>query len=126
MLFFRSIPAYKHLSNIPFFQTYNWTIKSTILSSFFWGYIIPQVAVGQIAERFGAKWLLTGSMTVSAIFTLLIPPMAAYGVWGVILCRVIQGFTQGFFYPCMHNLLSKWIPLTERSRLGTFVYAGNA
>nr|XP_022908787.1 putative inorganic phosphate cotransporter isoform X1 [Onthophagus taurus] len=109
------------ISDIP---TYNWTIKSTILSSFFWGYIIPQVGVGQLAERFGAKWFLTGSMAVSALFTLLIPPMAELGSWGVMICRVIQGFTQGFFYPCMHNLLSKWIPLNERSRLGTFVYAG--
>ncbi|KRT84623.1 membrane transporter, partial [Oryctes borbonicus] len=63
-------------------------------------------------------------MLVSALFTVLIPIMAELGAWGVMICRVVQGFTQGFFYPCTHNLLSRWIPLSERSRMGTFVYAG--
>ena len=105
-------------------QTYNWTDKSIILSSFFWGYVLPQVGVGQLAERFGPKWFLTCSMAVSSVFTMLIPIMANAGSWAVMICRMIQGFTQGFFYPCAHILISKWTPLNERSRMGTFVYAG--
>lgn len=50
--------------------------------------------------------------------------MADYGSWGVKLCRALQGFSQGFIFPCVHVLLSKWIPLSERSRFGAFVYAG--
>uniref|UniRef100_A0A1Y1MXE7 Major facilitator superfamily (MFS) profile domain-containing protein n=2 Tax=Photinus pyralis TaxID=7054 RepID=A0A1Y1MXE7_PHOPY len=63
-------------------------------------------------------------MGVSSLFTLLIPVMASVGGWALMLCRIIQGFTQGFFYPSCHNLLSKWVPPSERARLGTFVYAG--
>lgn len=86
---------------------------------------MPQIGVGQLAERYGAKWFLTGSMTVSALFTVLIPIMADLGDWGVMICRVMQGFTQGFFYPCTHILLSRWAPLGERGRFGTFVYGGD-
>lgn len=50
--------------------------------------------------------------------------MAELGSWGVMLCRALQGFCQGFFFPTVHTLLSVWIPLSERSRLGTFAYAG--
>ncbi|XP_022916498.1 putative inorganic phosphate cotransporter [Onthophagus taurus] len=110
----------------PNFPTYNWTMdtKSTLLSSFFWGYVVPQIGAGQLAEKFGAKWILTIAMTISSIFTFLIPTFANFSTWGVMVCRISQGFTQGFFFPCVHNMLSKWIPLRERSRMGTFVYAG--
>lgn len=50
--------------------------------------------------------------------------MADQGSWGVMICRVVQGFFQGFMFPCVHCLLSRWVPLSERSRMGTFVYAG--
>lgn len=95
-----------------------------VLSAFFWGYIIPQIGAGHFAKQFGAKWFLMSAMLACSIFSILIPVMADFGSWGVKLCRALQGFSQGFIYPCIHTLLSKWIPLSERSRLGTFVYAG--
>jgi MFS family permease len=97
-----------------------------MLSSFFWGYIIPQVGAGQLAKRFGPKWFLVGTMTICSLFSLLLPVMAqTLGSEGVMICRALQGFCQGFFFPSIHNLLSHWVPISERSRLGTFVYAGN-
>lgn len=40
-------------------------------------------------------------------------------------------FTQNFFFqgpivPCTHAMLAKWIPPSERSRMGAFVYAGTS
>lgn len=63
-------------------------------------------------------------MLVTSLFTFLIPPMAELGSWGVMICRVMQGLSQGFFMPMCHYALSKWVPVEERSRMGTFVYAG--
>lgn len=63
-------------------------------------------------------------MIVCSILSILIPSMAELGSWGAMLCRALQGLCQGFFYPSIHAFLSKWIPLSERSRFGTFVYAG--
>lgn len=50
--------------------------------------------------------------------------MAELGSWGVMICRILQGLSQGFFFPSSHNLLGKWVPPNERARMGTFVYAG--
>lgn len=64
-------------------------------------------------------------MALNAVFCLLTPIMADLGgAWAVIGCRIGQGLSQGFFFPSMHTLLAKWIPPSERGRLGTFVYAG--
>ncbi|KAF5293587.1 hypothetical protein FQA39_LY03072 [Lamprigera yunnana] len=108
----------------PGFKTYDWHDESVILSSFFWGYILPQVIAGQVSTKYGARWFLVGTMAVCSLFTVLIPWMADLGSWGVMICRILQGVTQGFFYPCVHTMLTKWAPLPERSRLGAFVFAG--
>ncbi|KAF2897580.1 hypothetical protein ILUMI_08595 [Ignelater luminosus] len=108
----------------PGMPTYDWDDKPTILSSFFWGYVIPQIGAGQLAKTYGPKWFLAVTMFISSLFTILIPFMAELGSWGVIACRIMQGLAQGFFFPSSHNLLGKWVPPTERARMGTFVYAG--
>ncbi|XP_074033984.1 putative inorganic phosphate cotransporter isoform X5 [Leptinotarsa decemlineata] len=103
--------------------TYNWTDKNVIQSSFFWGYIFPQVSAGWLASRFGPKWFLIGTMGVTSVAGLLLPTLAAtFDSKGVMFCRALQGFCQGFVFPSVHGLLAKWVPSPERSRLGTFVY----
>ena len=79
------------------FQEYQWSTgtQSQILSSFFWGYVITQIPAGQLAQRFGAKILLTGSLFVASLFTILTPPAAELGDWGLTCAtRVVQGLAQ--------------------------------
>lgn len=80
-----------------FLQEYKWdaTIKGNLLASFFWGYVITQIPAGQLAQRFGPKILLTGSLFFCSLFTILMPVAAEVGDWGL-LCgtRVIQGLSQ--------------------------------
>ncbi|XP_050508958.1 putative inorganic phosphate cotransporter isoform X2 [Diabrotica virgifera virgifera] len=105
--------------------TYNWNDKSLIMASFLWGYCIPQIVAGYVSDKYGAKWFLVGSTTVTATAGLLIPSAAIYfDSKGVMVCRFLQGLSQGFLFPSMHAVLGKWIPVPERSRLGTFVYLG--
>ncbi|KAG5861854.1 hypothetical protein JTB14_035474 [Gonioctena quinquepunctata] len=109
----------------PDIPTYNWTDKSVVLSAFFWGYILPQVGAGWLANNYGPKWFLIGAMAVCSLAGMSLPSLAAaFGSQGVMVGRAIQGLSQGFIFPCIHNLLSKWVPPSERGRLGTFVYAG--
>ncbi|KAF5270265.1 hypothetical protein FQA39_LY18881 [Lamprigera yunnana] len=75
----------------PGFKTYDWHDESVILSSFFWGYILPQVIAGQVSTKYGARWFLVGTMAVCSLFTVLIPWMADLGSWGVMICRILQG-----------------------------------
>ncbi|KDR11545.1 Putative inorganic phosphate cotransporter [Zootermopsis nevadensis] len=109
------------------FPEYNWdpTVKANILTSFFWGYVITQIPAGQLAQRFGPKILLTGSLFTCSVFTVLTPLAAEIGDWGLVCgARVIQGLAQGFIYPSVHTLLSSWAPIEERGRFATYVYAG--
>ncbi|KAL4708188.1 hypothetical protein ACJJTC_005330 [Scirpophaga incertulas] len=107
--------------------TYNWTmqIQSVILSSFFWGYVVLQVPGGQLANRVGGKMLLAAALGVNSLVVLIIPVCAQYGGWKLLcVCRAVQGLTQGLVFPSVHEILSKWVPVEEQSRLGPFTYAG--
>lgn len=65
-------------------------------------------------------------MLVNSTACILVPVMASYlGSYGVILCRVIQGISSGFFYSSTYNLLGFWVPTPERSRLGTIALSGD-
>ncbi|KAG5865887.1 hypothetical protein JTB14_037307 [Gonioctena quinquepunctata] len=109
-------------STIP---TYNWTDKNVIMSSFFWGYVMPQIGAGWVATHYGPKWFLVGSMTASSLTGFLIPTIAAhFGSCGVMICRAVQGLCQGFIVPSIHTLLAKWLPPDERGTFPSLVYGG--
>ena len=89
--------------------------------------MVLQVFAGQFGQTYGPKWFLVVSMVVNSIVCMLTPVVADnLGSKGVMGIRVIQGLFQGFIYPSVHNLLGKWAPTPERSRMGTFVYSGSS
>ncbi|GBP87187.1 Putative inorganic phosphate cotransporter [Eumeta japonica] len=108
-------------------DAFGWSVQtqSVVLSSFSWGYVVLQIPGGVMATRFGGARLVLTSVGVNSLVTLLLPLAGFYGGWeAVCACRVLQGLAQGFLYPATHSLISKWAPLTEKSRIGTFIYAG--
>ncbi|XP_047991090.1 putative inorganic phosphate cotransporter [Leguminivora glycinivorella] len=108
-------------------NTFDWNMQmqSVILSSFFWGYMIFQVPGGLLADKIGGSVLVGISIGSNSIISLILPSAAVYGGWyAVCICRVLQGLTQGFVSPSTHNLIGKWVPLDEKSRMGAFIYAG--
>ncbi|KAG5880074.1 hypothetical protein JTB14_034705 [Gonioctena quinquepunctata] len=99
--------------------------KNIILSSFFWGYICLQLGAGPLAKNYGAKRFLLIVVFFSAIFGMLVPTFGSlFGYGGVMACRIAQGLCQGFMFPSVHTLLSKWAPISERAKWGGIVYAG--
>ncbi|XP_041979294.1 putative inorganic phosphate cotransporter isoform X1 [Aricia agestis] len=106
---------------------FDWShsVQAMILSSFFWGYVVLQIPAGVLAKYFGGKVLMAISVGMNALLSLVMPVGAQYGGWQfVCACRVLQGLTQAFVYPSMHHLISQWIPLEEKGRLSTIIYAG--
>lgn len=111
----------------PNFPEYDWTDmqKSYILSSFFWGYFVTQFPGGYLCRRFGAKRTMLISTLGSSVMGLLPPLCVSWGGWGVYCgIRVIQGFFQGFMFPCVHAHLAAWCPVSERNRLGALANTG--
>lgn len=109
------------------FDHFDWNekTKSVILSSFFWGYVVTQIPAGQLAQRVGAKVLLLFSLGICSTLAVLTPLFAHLGGSTLVMVlRIVQGFSQGFIFPSTHTLLSKWAPVSERGRLGTYCYAG--
>ncbi|XP_014356393.2 putative inorganic phosphate cotransporter isoform X1 [Papilio machaon] len=101
------------------------SVQDTILSSFFWGYILLQIPAGLLTGRFGGKVFITAAMLVTGLVNLVTPFAATKGDWmAVCACRILMGLSQGLLYPSLHGLLGQWAPAAERSRMGTFVYAG--
>lgn len=106
-------------------QTYNWNNKRVILTSFFWGFGILQVVGAQMGRIYGVKWLLATAMSINCIAFVVIPSVAeVFGSSGVIVCRVIQGLAQGFFFPSIQTLIGQWIPPSERLRSCVLALSG--
>nr|CAH7726653.1 unnamed protein product [Callosobruchus chinensis] len=109
---------------------YDWDEKTQglILSSFYWGYVISHLPGGIMSEKFGGKYSLGLGILSTAIFTLITPWViyATDGDWkALVLLRVVVGLGEGTTYPALNALLAKWVPLGERAKLGTLVYAGS-
>lgn len=69
-------------------------MQGIILSSFFWGYAVPQVFAGSLADKFGGKWIWGCCLLLSSVFTLMIPWAANEGVVFVIILRALCGVSQ--------------------------------
>nr|XP_023026033.1 putative inorganic phosphate cotransporter isoform X2 [Leptinotarsa decemlineata] len=109
---------------------YDWdeTTQGLILSSFFWGYVITHLPGGILAEKFGGKYSLGLGILSTAIFTLITPWVifATNGNWKILVAlRVIEGLGEGTTYPALNALLAKWVPIGERAKIGSLVYAGS-
>ncbi|XP_017078218.1 putative inorganic phosphate cotransporter isoform X3 [Drosophila eugracilis] len=117
------VPMTQSTAGAPF---YNWDTsdKSMILSSFFWGYVVSQVPAGLLAKRFGAKLVLGLATAIGGILCFFHPMAAKNGWQSICVLRVLTGVVQGTVYPCVHTLLAKWVPRTERGLLTTGVYSG--
>lgn len=106
---------------------YDWSqqLQGIILSSFYWGYAATHLPGGLLAEKFGGKWTLGLGILSTAVFTLLTPlAVDAGGSTALIILRVLMGLGEGTTFPAMSALLAAWVPLNERSKLGSFVFGG--
>jgi MFS family permease len=77
-------------------------VRSTILASFFYGYIVTQIPGGWLSDTYGGKRVFGISMAVAAVATILLPVCARTSVVLVYVLRVIVGLATvcklfGFF-----------------------------
>ena len=103
---------------IPMAADFGWNPEQQgrVLSSFFAGYLLTQVAGGWLAERYGGKVVLGFGVVFWSFFTLLTPIAAAGGMLALLVTRVLMGMGEGVTFPSIYAMFGRWVPLTERSR----------
>ncbi|KAJ7964143.1 Ascorbate transporter, chloroplastic, partial [Quillaja saponaria] len=111
---------------LPMSAEYNWnpTTVGLIQSSFFWGYLLTQIAGGIWADTVGGKLVLGFGVVWWSIATVLTPVAAKLGLPFLLVVRAFMGIGEGVAMPAMNNILSKWVPVAERSRSLALVYSG--
>ncbi|KAK7340264.1 hypothetical protein VNO77_20964 [Canavalia gladiata] len=111
---------------LPMSQEFNWNSATVglIQSSFFWGYLLTQILGGIWADKLGGKLVLGFGVVWWSMATILTPIAAKIGLPCLLIMRAFMGIGEGVAMPAMNNLLSKWIPVSERSRSLALVYSG--
>lgn len=75
-----------------------------ILSSFFWGYTLTQVASGYISDRIGGHKILWISALGWSITTFFMPEIVEFfsnndaSIFLIVMVRIVNGAFQGNFY----------------------------
>ncbi|KAM0941432.1 putative major facilitator superfamily, MFS transporter superfamily [Dioscorea sansibarensis] len=111
---------------LPMSAEFNWSPSTVglIQSSFFWGYLLTQIAGGIWADTVGGKRVLGFGVVWWSIATALTPIAAKIGLPFLLVVRAFMGIGEGVAMPAMNNILSKWVPVAERSRSLALVYSG--
>ncbi|KAG8663785.1 hypothetical protein MANES_01G255800v8 [Manihot esculenta] len=111
---------------LPMSQEFNWNSATVglIQSSFFWGYLMTQIIGGIWADKLGGKLVLGFGVVWWSAATILTPIAARLGLPFLLMMRAFMGIGEGVAMPAMNNILSKWIPVSERSRSLALVYSG--
>lgn len=111
-----------------FIKDFQWNkqTQSVLLSSFYWGYAVPQIPAGYIADKYGSKYILMSTTLLSGIATVLSPLSASLFGWqGLCFLRVIVGFSQGFLFPSIFAMVSNWSHKNESAQLGSYCVLGS-
>jgi ACS family sodium-dependent inorganic phosphate cotransporter len=103
------------ISILPMSREFNWspTTVGLVQSSFFWGYLLTQIAGGIWADKVGGKRVLGLGVVLWSIATILTPIAARVGFPFLLLVRAFMGIGEGVVMPAMNNRLSRWIPVKE-------------
>ncbi|CAL0318384.1 unnamed protein product [Lupinus luteus] len=111
---------------LPMSQQFNWNSATVglIQSSFFWGYLLTQILGGIWADKLGGKVVLGFGVIWWSIATVLTPIAAKLGLPYLLIMRAFMGIGEGVAMPAMNNMISKWVPVSERSRSLALVYSG--
>ncbi|XP_057805612.1 ascorbate transporter, chloroplastic-like [Salvia miltiorrhiza] len=111
---------------LPMSKEFNWSSATVglIQSSFFWGYLLTQIIGGIWADKIGGKLVLGFGVVWWSLATILTPLAARIGLPCLLVTRAFMGVGEGVAMPAMNNLLSRWIPVSERSRSLALVYSG--
>lgn len=98
-----------------------------VFSAFVLGYALLQAPAGRVADRVGARLVLTLGVIWWAVFTTLITflsPKFSNLIIVLIAIRFLLGVGEAVMYPASNCIVSSWIPSAERGRANGVIFAG--
>jgi MFS transporter, ACS family, glucarate transporter len=98
-----------------------------VFSAMLVGYALFQTIAGRLADRFGARRILTAGVIWWGVFTALtaaVPTAIANAVLVLVLIRFLLGAGEAVIYPSANQFISRWIPVRERGMANGWIFAG--
>lgn len=98
-----------------------------VFSAMLVGYALFQPLAGRLADRFGPRRVLTGGVIwwgIFTAFTALVPTTFAGAILVFMAIRFLLGAGEAVIYPSTNQLISRWIPVTERGIANGWIFAG--
>ncbi|MDB5311043.1 MAG: sauU 4 [Gemmataceae bacterium] len=96
--------------------------KARILGAFFFSYALFQIPMGTLADRFGARLILTVSIAAWSAVTALTG--FAWSFASLFAIRLLLGVTEAGAYPAAAGLVKRWARPQERGRFSSVVALG--
>jgi len=94
-----------------------------VFSIFSLAYFLGQTPWGMAADRFGARWIVTGAILWWSGFTAL--TAVAWSYASLLVIRFLFGAVEAALSPAIASAFSRWVPVAERSTaFGAFLSGG--
>lgn len=86
------------------------------------GVAIGAVSAGPLADRFGRRLVLIGSVVLFSVFTILVPPAGSVTVFAAL--RLAAGLGLGACMPVSLTMMAEHLPAERRARASTLTMTG--
>lgn len=96
--------------------------KGYVLGAFFLTYALCQIPMGALADRFGARLVLSLSIAVWSGVTALTGFVSGFAT--LIVVRLLLGIAESGAYPAAAGLVKRWARPAERGRFSSVVALG--
>jgi ACS family glucarate transporter-like MFS transporter len=98
-----------------------------VISAMLLGYALFQTVGGRLADRFGARRVLSFGVLWWGIFTALtalVPPHIRRALYAFVAVRFLLGAGEAVIYPAANQFIARWIPFRERGIANGWIFAG--
>jgi MFS transporter, ACS family, glucarate transporter len=98
-----------------------------VFSAMLAGYALFQTVAGRLADRYGARRVITAGVIwwgVFTAFTALVPAGIAGALVVFLVVRFLLGAGEAVIYPSANQFIARWIPVRERGIANGWIFAG--
>jgi MFS transporter, ACS family, glucarate transporter len=98
-----------------------------VFSAMLAGYALFQTVAGRLADRYGARRVITAGVIwwgLFTAFTALVPAGIAGALVVFLVVRFLLGAGEAVIYPSANQFIARWIPVRERGIANGWIFAG--